>query len=237
MSSAIDTIHTAASSVVGEFWYVVMGAIIVLAIAVMYLTYMLVKCENPPTIAKKAGPHKKPAFTSAPPGNFAMPGNRPLWHHGGGDAGNWGSMHRATTPVQAGHYMRHGGREGLIGGPGVVTPGGPIGGGATTNPCNPGETPITSVVNGQTVTSCVSGPGSAGPSWMWSGADANAKLPTGNVCGKWDSSAVAEAQALASIGGLEQDSYGEQKLQKAISGGMTLSDTQLSDIMHNGGSP
>jgi hypothetical protein len=36
------------------------------------------------------------------------------------------------------------------------------------------------------------------------------------ACGAWNAEATAEAQALASVGGLEHDTYGEAALQSAI---------------------
>jgi hypothetical protein len=54
----------------------------------------------------------------------------------------------------------------------------------------------------------------------------------------WDPEAAAEAQALATTGSLQHDSYGERALQQTINdaydGGLT--DEHLVNAMHNGGS-
>lgn len=59
--------------------------------------------------------------------------------------------------------------------------------------------------------------------------------------GTWDPAASAEVKALASVGSLQHDSYGEKKLQSVInsaydgSSAAGLSDSHLSTIMHDGG--
>jgi hypothetical protein len=54
----------------------------------------------------------------------------------------------------------------------------------------------------------------------------------------WDPAASAEAQALATTGALQHDSYGEGNLQGAIDGaydsGAGLSDDQLATLVQNG---
>ena len=64
------------------------------------------------------------------------------------------------------------------------------------------------------------------------------------VCGRgWDPAASAEAQALATTGALPHDSYAEAKLQGAVDGafdtnsGSGLNDEQLTQLMHQGGTP
>ena len=49
----------------------------------------------------------------------------------------------------------------------------------------------------------------------------------------WDPAASAEAEALATVGALQHDSYGEQSLQSAID----LNDDHLAQLMHQGGTP
>ena len=76
-------------------------------------------------------------------------------------------------------------------------------------------------------------------------ADSGAPAPFPQVgpraaCGVgWDPAASAEAQALASAGSLQHDSYGEGGLQTAIDGAYDssagLDDAQLSALMQDGG--
>jgi hypothetical protein len=57
----------------------------------------------------------------------------------------------------------------------------------------------------------------------------------------WDSSATAEAHALATLGSLSEDSHGSAALQSTINGAFDcnneLNDDCLRDLMHNGGAP
>ena len=61
----------------------------------------------------------------------------------------------------------------------------------------------------------------------------------------WDPAATAEAQALATVGTYTADNYGELALQDAINGAFdtgssgsgVLSDDQLNQVLHTGGSP
>ena len=57
-------------------------------------------------------------------------------------------------------------------------------------------------------------------------------------CGAWNPEAAAEAQALATTGSLQHDSYGERALQHTINAAFDggLSDEHLVNAMHNGGS-
>ena len=100
---------------------------------------------------------------------------------------------------------------------------------AVASPCGPGETAVTyqDPDGGGMLTYCRSNNALPGP-------------PT--VCGRgWNPAATAEAQALATVGALQHDSYGERKLQKAINAAfdsdLGLSDDQLATLMHQGGTP
>ncbi len=59
--------------------------------------------------------------------------------------------------------------------------------------------------------------------------------------GQWDPAASAEAEALATAGGLPQENYAACRLQKAVDTaydtGYGLTDDQLSVLMHDGGTP
>jgi hypothetical protein len=61
--------------------------------------------------------------------------------------------------------------------------------------------------------------------------------------GTWDPAATAEAQALATVGSLQHDSYGERSLMGAVdlafdaTTAAGLSDAQLQNLMHQGGTP
>jgi hypothetical protein len=62
------------------------------------------------------------------------------------------------------------------------------------------------------------------------------------ACGRgWDPAASAEAEALATVGSLQHESYGEKKLQGAINAAydsnVGLSDDQLASLMLHGGAP
>jgi hypothetical protein len=100
--------------------------------------------------------------------------------------------------------------------------------GLVSSPCGPGETPVTyRNPDGTTMTYCRSSDVLPGP-------------PT--VCGVgWDPAASAEAQALATVGSLQHDSYGERRLQRAVDGAFDanagLSDRDLEALMHQGGTP
>ena len=53
----------------------------------------------------------------------------------------------------------------------------------------------------------------------------------GAVCGEqWDPAAVAESQALATMGALSQDVRGEARLENVITGKTSLTDSQV-DIL------
>jgi len=120
------------------------------------------------------------------------------------------------------------GFEGLAAGNGGSAPAG-NGGSAPASPCGPGETAVTyqDPDGGAMMTYCRSTDALPGPA---------------TVCGRgWDPAATAEAQALATVGSLQHDSYGEKKLQGAINaaydGNVGLSDDQLAALMHQGGTP
>ncbi len=96
------------------------------------------------------------------------------------------------------------------------------------NVCAPGETPVTyQNPDGSMMVYC---------------RNTNALPGPATVCKKgWDPAASAEAEALATVGALEHDSYGEKKLQRAVDAAydsnVGLSDEQLSAVMHEGGTP
>ncbi len=97
--------------------------------------------------------------------------------------------------------------------------------------------------------------------WRWGGTSQSAILS--GACGaapgpKWDPSATIEAQALAQVGSLQHDDFGEYKLQSAVDQAFdvtpsppyketrlaypmppnkNLSDAQLAMVMHQGGAP
>jgi hypothetical protein len=175
----------------------------------------------------------KSGFHIYPHGNLDTGSNNPLWQFGSMDAGNWGPVHREATAwnvaayepgwragryrLASGHNTSHlgCGKEGMAAGRGAA-------------PCGPGETPVTyRNPDGTTMTYCRSSDVLPGP-------------PT--VCGVgWDPAASAEAQALATVGSLQHDSYGERRLQRAVDGAFDsnvgLSDRDLEALMHQGGTP
>jgi hypothetical protein len=163
----------------------------------------------------------------APYNNLNMNGNNPMWYLGSEDAGNWGPMHREPTAYNVAAYvpgwrgdarrgMRRGDnmrgrREGLEAGGAVATEAGAAPVDMPAAPPAPMSSPFPQV----------------GPR---------------DVCGRgWDPAASAEAQALATTGALQHDSYGEGNLQGAIDGaydsGVGLNDDQLVQLMHQGGAP
>ncbi len=198
--------------------------IAVLVVLVLILAYYVVqyksKCDK-----GKAGFH----VTST--GNLDTGNNNPLWQFGSMDAGNWGPVHREATVWneavvhpgwRAGHYRLAAKipatKEGMYGGA-PAPPG---------NVCAPGETPVTyQNPDGSMMVYC---------------RNTNALPGPATVCKKgWDPAASAEAEALATVGALEHDSYGEKKLQRAVDAAydsnVGLSDEQLSAVMHEGGTP
>ena len=102
--------------------------------------------------------------------------------------------------------------------------------GVNPGPCAAGMTPVTYVnPDGKTMTRCVS----SGPSVI---ADPTAILA---ACGMtWDPAATAEAQALATVGSFQHNSWGERKLQSAIDAAydsnVGLTDDQLAQAMAGG---
>jgi len=97
---------------------------------------------------------------------------------------------------------------------------------------SPDGTPRYKTVPGGTSTECVS----AG-----SRADLGDDSGLPSACGQWDPAASAEAQALATVGSLQHDSHGERKLQSAINvaydGNVGISNAELQELMHQGGTP
>jgi hypothetical protein len=201
-------------------------AVLVLVIVILsfVLAHYRAKCRD-----------GKSGFHIYPHGNLDTGSNNPLWQFGSMDAGNWGPVHREATAWnvaayepgwRAGRYRRATGyntshascaKEGMA-----------AGGPAHGSPCGPGETPVTyRNPDGTTMTYCRSSDVLPGP-------------PT--VCGVgWDPAASAEAQALATVGSLQHDSYGERRLQRAVDGAFDanagLSDRDLEALMHQGGTP
>jgi hypothetical protein len=101
-------------------------------------------------------------------------------------------------------------------------------GGKAAAACAPGETAVTyQNPDGSIVTYCRATDSMPGPA---------------TVCkAGWDPAASAEAEALATVGSLQHDSYGEGKLQRAINAAYDssagMSDAQLEAVMHQGGTP
>jgi hypothetical protein len=189
----------------------------------------------------------KSGFHIAPISNLTTGNNNPQWQYGNMDAGNWGPIHRDATAWnvaayhpgwRAGRYRRADcppQKECRVDCPPprdcqpecqkeCMTSGGPGCAGA----CGPGETSLVQAnCDGSTTSWCRNTDALPGP-------------PT--VCGAcWDPAATAEAEALATVGSLQHESYGERRLQRAISAAydsnVGLSDEQLSNLMHQGGTP
>ena len=192
---------------------VIMGILVVL---ILILAFYVAKYK-----AKAAGSlaaTSKNSFGVRPIHNLNTGSNNPLWWHGSGDAGWGGPVHRETTAIQAAAYMphlhqgehmrRH--REGL-----ATTP---------ASSCPAGTSAVTyQNLGGPIQTRCV--PDDYGL----------------DCKGGWDPAASAEAQALATVGSLQHDSYGESRLQGAINAAydsnVGLTDAQLQELMHQGGTP
>jgi hypothetical protein len=133
----------------------------------------------------------KGTFGIRPYNNLHTGNNNPLWWHGSGDAGWGGPVHREATDIHLAAYMPQayaGLREGLSTGP--------------ASPCPAGTTAVSyQDEGGALLTRCVS-----------SGYKANLSACKAG----WDPTAVAEAQALATVGAYQHDDYGEASLQAAI---------------------
>jgi hypothetical protein len=129
----------------------------------------------------------KGAFGIRPHNNLHTGSNNPLWWHGSGDAGWGGPVHREETDIHLASYMP-GLREGLTTGP--------------ASPCPAGTTAVSyQDEGGALLTRCVS-----------AGYKANLSACKAG----WNPMAVAEAQALATVGAYQHDDYGEASLQAAI---------------------
>ena len=180
----------------------------------------------------------------APYNNLNTTGMNPMWYLGSDDAGWGGSVHRESTNYNMGAYVpglraghigrmlgaRTGNREGLDPS-GEIDPAVDLStAGVNPGPCAAGMTPVTYVnPDGKTMTRCVS----SGPSVI---ADPTAILA---ACGMtWDPAATAEAQALATVGSFQHNSWGERKLQSAIDAAydsnVGLTDDQLAQAMAGG---
>jgi hypothetical protein len=108
--------------------------------------------------------------------------------------------HHAMGYRAAPHHAMGYRREGLVGGAAGTESAAAAAAAAAKGPCAPGQTAVTyQDAGGATLVRCVDGGG----------------LTLG-ACGAWNAEATAEAQALASVGGLEHDTYGEDALQSAI---------------------
>ena len=152
----------------------------------------------------------------APYNNLNMGGNNPMWYLGSMDAGNWGPVHRDATAYNVAAYepsWRGDARRGMRRGGRRegLDAGAPAGEVAAPAAAPEQQSPFPQV-----------GPRA--------------------YCGRgWDPAASAEAQALATVGSLQHDSYGEGSLQTAIDGAydstVGLDDDQLSTLMHQGGTP
>jgi hypothetical protein len=220
MDAAAQHGHNFLKSTIGEHPVAAALFMAALVVLILVLGYYVAYYKSACT---KSGFHITPA------NNMQTGNNLPIWQLGAMDAGDWGPIHRATTDTQAAVYHPawrsgtwhkihpHHHREGLA-----------IGPSAQDSACGPGQTPYTyQNPDGSTVTYCQSNDVLPGPATVCSGT--------------WDPAATAEAQALATVGSFQHDSYGERKLQKAINAAYdsdpTLSDDQLNTLMHQGGAP
>lgn len=191
------------------------GAIIgVLIVLILILSFYVVRYKG------------KDGFQTLRYSNLQTGSNNPHWQMGSMDAGNWGPVHRSATPLQMSHYapgLRPGGRvsmphqkEGLTSG---------------ASGCGADETAITYAdPSGNVVTYCQSG-STLDPSTV---TQATCAVP-------WDPTATAEAQALATVGALQHDQYGERKLQSAINSAYDsntgLTDDQLAALAQGSDAP
>jgi hypothetical protein len=190
----------------------------VLVLLVIILSFTLHKKEK----ASKAG------FGITRVNNLNTGSNNPLWYLGSMDAGNWGPIHRDATAYNVAAYEPRwrggvgGIREGYASGPMGAVP-------APAGACPPGRHAITyQDPQGALMVRC--GQNNVGPDMT--------------ACrGTWDPAATAEAQALATVGSLQHDSYGERSLMGAVdlafdaTTAAGLSDAQLQNLMHQGGTP
>lgn len=155
----------------------------------------------------------KSGFIS-PVNNLTTGNNNPLWQLGAMDAGNWGPVHRDPTAWNVAAYH----------------PGWRPGGGGT---CYGKE--------GSAVGCNREGLAPGGPVAP-NGGTIYLRPGPPSLCGRgWDPAASAEAEALATVGALQHESYGEGRLQGAIDAAYDsshgLSDDQLAALMHQGGAP
>ena len=198
----------------------------VLVLVIVVLAFYVSKYKTASAACSTAS--TKSGFGVRSVNNLSTGGNNPLWWHGAGDAGWGGSVHRETTATQAAAYMPqfrrgdavehahmhqpHHFREGLATAPESL--------------CQAGQTAVTyQNPDGTVLTRCVAAGGSADMS----------------ACkASWDPAATAEAQALATVGSFQHDSYGDRALQGAINKAYDvdgLTDEQLAQMMHQGGAP
>ena len=154
----------------------------------------------------------KGTFGVRPYNNLHTGNNNPLWWHGSGDAGWGGPVHREETDIHLAAYAPQayaGLQEGLSARP--------------KSHCPAGTTPVSyQNEGGALLTRCVS-------------AGYKANMSACNT--GWEPQAVAEAQALATVGSYQHDDYGETNLQAAINSAydanMGLSESQLAKLMRH----
>lgn len=220
-TSAVGHGRALIATTIGGHPMMAAAAIAFLVVSVLVLAYMLYQSKA----AAKAADTKSTMV--------------PNWHYGSLDAGKGGSLDRKTSAYHMKPFLAGAGkgyREGM-----------------TSDSCGAGETSVsvnypahkvpTGAVDkdGNTIWATV--PGGTSVECV-----AQGKAPrlsdAGGVgtlkCDTWGDIAKAEAQALAFVGGLQRDTYGEDAIQNAIDSaydsGAGLTDEQLSSLMHQGDS-
>lgn len=195
------------------------AVIVVLVILCLYFWHDMTQWRA----AAKAGKTTKDGFGIAPYNNLNMGGNNPMWYLGSDHAGYGGDLMRDSTDYHVAEYTpswRAGAvvappREGMTSG----APGG-------YGPCAAHQTAVT-VQNpdGSMITRCHN----------------NGVGPQRPCTSAWDPSAVVEAAALATTGGMKHEANADRPLERAINSAFDssvgLSDDQLERLMHQGGTP
>jgi len=163
-----------------------------------------------PWVKAKLGLGSKSGYTS----NMSTGGNNPLWWHGSGDAGKGGSVDRSVTTVQASHYHPAWHRDSKV-------------------------NPLTGTKEGMTE------PVPAPQQVHWGqyalGADGGFGSVSNDSCNLgWDPAAVAEAQALGSVGSYPHTHAALAPLQDAVDAGVglhasSISDSDLAQLAQTGG--
>lgn len=158
-------------------------------------------------------------------GGPAVWGHHSKWYHGSMDAGNGGPVHREAThrnmaallpELRAGASYTPHMKEGLASGPGGVAPA-----------CHPGDHLVQyQNPDGAVLSRCVRN---------GSGPPANCNNT------EWALGAQMEAAALGTVGSFPHTHWGEGNLRSAVDaaadGTVGMSDDDLADVMHHGGSP